>query len=162
MSKLLITVIVLAVVLFGAFFLLNTNEDAEQIVNTNEDAEQIVNTNDQEEIGTENISDITQTNNNNEVKTFFMTGENFKFFLDGVDNPDIRVNKGDTVRVEFSSTQGVHDWVVDEFNAATGQVRDTDGSTFVEFIANEIGTFEYYCSVGQHRANGMKGNLIVE
>ena len=34
--------------------------------------------------------------------------------------------------------------------------------TFVEFTVDKTGTFEYYCSVGQHRANGMVGNLIVE
>jgi len=97
----------------------------------------------------------------NTVKTFSLTGENFKFTLDGVDNPDIVVNKGDTVRIEFKSVGGFHDWKVDEFGASTSQVRDTDGPTSVEFVADKAGTFEYYCSVGQHRANGMRGNLIV-
>ena len=96
------------------------------------------------------------------VKTFVVTGENFKFVVNGASNPDIKVNKGDRVRIEFTSTKGFHDWVVDEFDVATKQVRDSDGMTYVEFIADKIGTFEYYCSVGQHRANGMKGNLIVK
>jgi plastocyanin len=135
MNKLLVTLVVLLIVGVGAFFLLS---DADTVDSSSED-------------------DVS-----NGVKTFVMTGENFKFFLDGVDNPDIRVKQGDTVRIEFSSTQGLHDWVVDEFNAATTQIRDTDESTFVEFVTDQTGTFEYYCSVGQHRANGMKGNLIVE
>ena len=96
------------------------------------------------------------------VKTFVVTGENFKFVVNGASNLDIKVNKGDRVRIEFTSTKGFHDWVVDEFDVATKQVRDSDGMTYVEFIADKIGTFEYYCSVGQHRANGMKGNLIVK
>jgi plastocyanin len=137
MNKLLVALVVLFIVGVGAFFLLASNSD-----------------------GTENIP--PEGENSNVVKTFVMTGENFKFVMGGLDNPDIKVKKGDTVRIEFSSTQGFHDWVVDEFNTATDQVRDTDGSTFVEFVANQKGTFEYYCSVGQHRANGMKGNLIVE
>jgi plastocyanin len=29
-------------------------------------------------------------------------------------------------------------------------------------VADKKGTFEYYCSVGQHRALGMKGKLVVE
>jgi len=98
----------------------------------------------------------------NQMKTFVLTGDNFKFVMDGVDNPNLVVKEGDKVRIEFTSSKGFHDWVVDEFSAATEQVRDTDGSTFVEFIADKKGTFEYYCSVGKHRANGMKGNLIVE
>jgi len=96
-----------------------------------------------------------------EVKTFTITGENFKFMMDGVENPDIVVNEGDTVRIEFTSTDGLHDWVVDEFTAATEQVRPDAEPTFVEFVADEAGTFEYYCSVGKHREMGMKGNLIV-
>ena len=48
----------------------------------------------------------------------------------------ITVKEGDKVRIEFSSAQGFHDWVVDEFDAATAQVRDTDGMSFVEFIAD--------------------------
>lgn len=94
-------------------------------------------------------------------KTFIVTGENFKFFIGGVENPDIIVNKGDLVRIEFESTSGFHDWVVDEFSAATEKVKD-GGATFVEFSADKTGTFEYYCSVGSHRANGMSGNFIVK
>ena len=105
---------------------------------------------------------INNENEASDIKTFVFTGENFKFVMNEVDNPDIVVNNGDKVRIEFTSTQGFHDWVVDEFSAATSKVRDTDGMTSVEFTADEVGTFEYYCSVGEHRENGMKGNLIVE
>lgn len=95
------------------------------------------------------------------VKTFALTGENFRFVMDGQEAPILRVKQGDTVRIEFSSTQGFHDWVVDEFNAATGKVNEGQ-STSAEFVADEKGSFEYYCSVGQHRVQGMKGILVVE
>ena len=95
------------------------------------------------------------------VKTFVMTGENFKFVMNELNNPEIKVKQGDKVRIEFTSTDGFHDWVVDEFNAATQRV-NTGSSTFVEFVADKKGTFEYYCSVGKHREMGMKGNLVVE
>jgi plastocyanin len=32
----------------------------------------------------------------------------------------------------------------------------------VEFTPNIVGEFEYYCSVGDHRAKGMTGTIIVE
>jgi len=96
-----------------------------------------------------------------DVKVFSLTGEEFKFVMNGVDNPNIIVNEGDKVRIEFASTQGFHDWVLDEFDATTEKVNEGD-STSVEFIADKKGTFEYYCSVGQHRANGMKGIFIVQ
>lgn len=113
------------------------------------------------ETDVENVQPTETLEPTGEVKTFVMTGENFKFVMDGEDNPTITVNKGDTVRIEFTSTQGFHDWVVDEFNAATQKVQSPD-STFVEFVADQTGQFEYYCSVGSHRANGMWGTLIVE
>lgn len=107
------------------------------------------------------IDDGSGANSDGELKTFVVTGDHLRFFIDGKENPDIRVKEGDWVRIDFSSTEGFHDWVVDEFGAATAKVPAGE-STFVEFIAGQKGTFEYYCSVGQHRANGMKGRFIVE
>ena len=98
---------------------------------------------------------------NNVNKIFILTGQNFKFVMDGVDNPELRVSKGDKVRIEFTPSEGFHDWKVDEFSAATKKVKAGD-STVVEFAADQAGTFEYYCSVGSHRQQGMKGKLIVE
>lgn len=95
------------------------------------------------------------------VKTFVVTGDHLRFFVDGLENPDMKVNLGDRVRIEFVSTEGFHDWKIDEFNAATEKV-NPGTTTVVEFVADKQGTFEYYCSVGKHRANGMKGNFIVE
>jgi plastocyanin len=95
------------------------------------------------------------------TKTFELTGRDFAFFMDGESRPEIRVKEGDRVRIEFTSTQGYHDWVVDEFDAATEKVNE-GGSTFVEFTADRKGEFEYYCSVGSHRERGMWGMLIVE
>lgn len=91
-----------------------------------------------------------------EVTTIEISGKNFEF-----SKSEIRVKKGDTVKIVFSSTGGLHDWVVDEFNAKTDQV-NTGSTAEVEFVADKAGTFEYYCSVGNHRAMGMVGNLIVE
>lgn len=103
---------------------------------------------------------VTSSSQANAV-TFRMEGENFRFMMGGQENPELRVKQGDIVRIEFKSASGFHDWVVDEFGARTEQV-NTGGASSVEFVASQKGTFEYYCSVGQHRQNGMKGNLIVE
>lgn len=91
-----------------------------------------------------------------QTKTFNVNGDNFKFAPN-----EIKVNEGDTVVINFKNTGGFHDWVLDEFNAKTQQLGDGASET-VTFVANKKGTFEYYCSVGQHRQMGMKGNLIVE
>jgi plastocyanin len=91
-----------------------------------------------------------------QTKEFNVDGKNFEFSMG-----EIKVKKGDTVRINFTSTDGFHDWVVDEFSASTERV-NTDGTSTVIFIADQSGTFEYYCSVGSHRALGMFGSLVVE
>ena len=95
------------------------------------------------------------------AKTFNLTGVPFKFIMDGIESPELRVNYGDRVRINFISTEGFHNWVVDEFNAMTQNI-SAGNSTYVEFIAGKRGTFEYYCSIGMHRQNGMFGKLVVE
>lgn len=90
------------------------------------------------------------------AKVFEVTGKNFSF-----STSEIRVKKGDTVVINFESTDGFHDWVLDEFNARTSKVQPGT-PTSVTFVAEEAGTFEYYCSVGNHRQQGMVGTLIVE
>lgn len=104
---------------------------------------------------------IEQPISENVNKVFIITGENFKFKMENKNNPDLIVKEGEKVRIEFTSTDGFHDLVIDEFQAKTQKVRPGT-PTFVEFIASKKGTFEYYCSVGSHRQQGMKGNLIIE
>lgn len=72
----------------------------------------------------------------------------------------INVKKGDTVKIVFTNKEGMHDWRLDEFNVKTKMTREGDSDT-VTFVADKAGTFEYYCSVGNHRAMGMKGSLVV-
>lgn len=74
---------------------------------------------------------------------------------------EIRVKAGDTVRVTFKNTVGTHDWTLDEFSAKTPLINAGEEST-VEFVADQAGTYEFYCSVPGHREAGMKGTLIVE
>src|SRR3990167_9256749 len=45
---------------------------------------------------------------------------------------------------------------------AVKEFNNTGQSASVEFTADKAGGFEYYCSVGTHRAMGMVGAFIVE
>src|SRR3989344_5824812 len=91
-----------------------------------------------------------------EIKTFTVIGKNFSF-----SPAEIKVKKGDTVKITLQNTGGTHDFVIDEFNVRTPRIKNGETAT-VEFVADKIGQFEYYCSVTGHRAMGMKGLLIVE
>jgi len=74
---------------------------------------------------------------------------------------EIRVNLGDTVRVTYLNGGGRHDWVLDEFEGARTAVITGGRSETVEFVADQAGTFEYYCSVPGHRQAGMVGSFVV-
>lgn len=91
-----------------------------------------------------------------EVKEFVLTAMPFEYSV-----KEIRVKKGDRVRIVLKNEKGMHDWVVDEFNVRTKQLKVGETDT-VEFVADKAGTFEYYCSVPTHRQMGMVGKLIVE
>lgn len=88
--------------------------------------------------------------------TFTVDGGNF-YFTPGT----IKVKKGDTVIINFKNDGGMHNWVLDEFQVTMAPIK-TGQTAAVQFVADKAGTFEYYCSVGSHRAMGMKGQLIVE
>ena len=92
-----------------------------------------------------------------EVKEFTIVGGNYYYTID-----EIRVKRGNKVRITFSSEEGFHDLVLDEFNVATQRFRPGEGEETVEFVADQAGEFEYYCSVGDHRSRGQVGKLIVE
>lgn len=73
----------------------------------------------------------------------------------------IKVKKGDTVKVIVSSKDMMHDFNIDEFNVHMPIVKSGNTGT-VEFVASKAGTFEFYCSVGEHRKMGQVGTLTVE
>lgn len=98
---------------------------------------------------------ITQAAKNT-LQEFTISGSNFKF-----DPQEIIVKKGDTVKITFKNSGGMHDFVLDEFNVKTKRLT-TGAQESVQFVADKSGSFQYYCSVGQHRAMGMWGTLNVE
>ena len=74
---------------------------------------------------------------------------------------EIRVKKGEQVKIVLKSVDMMHDFVIDELDVRSEIIKSGD-TREVEFTADTVGEFEFYCSVGQHRANGMVGTLIVE
>lgn len=106
--------------------------------------------------GTMADDDVTIVDDIEADVTVEISGVNFAFSQD-----EIRVSEGDVVKIVFTSEEGFHDWVVDEFDAATEQIQAGSTSTVI-FTADRTGSYEYYCSVGRHREMGMVGTLIVE
>ena len=88
-------------------------------------------------------------------KDFTVTGQNYSFTPSA-----LTVNKCDTVKITFKNANGYHDLRLDDFNVATTRISSGEEAT-ITFVADKTGSFEYYCSVGDHRAAGMKGTLVV-
>ncbi len=136
----------------------DANQNEEVIENVNDDGDTAdglnvnLNVNANVNLGNDNGN----TNSEPTVKTFTVAAKNFSFDL-----AEIRVKKGDKVKITLNNVSGFHDFVLDAFNVRTKQMQSPYTET-IEFTADKTGTFEYYCSVGTHRAMGMKGNLIVE
>lgn len=103
----------------------------------------------------QNSNSVLSAQNTN-AKEFRVSGKNFSFAPS-----QIRVKQGETVRIVFDNAEGFHDLRIDGYNVGTKQIYEGN-SEFVEFKADKTGSFEYYCSVGSHRQQGMRGTLLVE
>jgi plastocyanin len=89
-----------------------------------------------------------------------LTLDSFEF---GYDQKELALKKGQTVQMTLTNSGKMpHDWVVDEIAGAKTQMIKNGETTTITFVADTAGEFEYYCSVGQHRQQGMVGKLIVE
>ncbi len=160
MNKTATIVIVIIIILLGGWLLLR-DRDAIDDTNIATTTNTIIptttppTTNTPPTTGT-STGTSTATSTSSAVKTFTVTGTNFAFAP-----TTMSVNKGDKVRIAFKNAGGFHDFRIDEFAVATKTLSAGQEET-IEFTANKTGSFEYYCSVGNHRAMGMKGTLTVK
>lgn len=104
--------------------------------------------------GTDISGGITVTTG--KIQTFTITADNYAFSTKAM-----TVNKGDTVRITLKSSNGTHDLKVDGYDVKTDRLSSGEEDT-IEFVADKAGTFEFYCTYGNHRAMGMKGTLTVK
>ena len=96
------------------------------------------------------------------VKEFTM--ESFVEFVDGQPKPqfslkEITVNKGDKVKIKITNIKGTHDFKLDEFNIYAGTPLNQE--VVVEFTADKVGEFVYYCNQPGHRQAGQWGTIRV-
>lgn len=149
-TKHLVVAAVVLIVLGGGAWYLMQNQTSTQtptppVTSTSKPTEDV--------LETTNSSDSAMTEG---VKEINIESQGLKFTT-----TEIRVKKGETVRLTYKNNQGNHDWTIDEFNAKTKVLAAGQQET-IEFVADKTGSFEYYCSVPGHRAAGLKGMLIVE
>ncbi|MBN2116800.1 MAG: nitrite reductase, copper-containing [Anaerolineales bacterium] len=82
--------------------------------------------------------------------------------IDGVPNPTLSANVGDTLKITLSSGEGVeHDIAFPDFNAMSEHVVGKGSRTTFEFAVDMGGSFLYYCTIPGHRQAGMEGKFEV-
>ncbi len=83
--------------------------------------------------------------------------------IDGISNPDLVVKQSDLVRITIINGDPMpHDLTIDAFNVSSGQLIEDEQTVTIEFMADRVGDFVYYCSVPGHREVGMEGLLKVK
>lgn len=104
-----------------------------------------------------NMTTSTTEQMSEDTKEITIEGAEFSFTP-----TTLRLKKGETVKLTLKNIGKMpHDFVIDELNVRTKIIKGGETDT-IEFTPENSGTFEYYCSVGSHRAMGMKGMLTVE
>jgi len=154
MNNKIIAVVIVVVLVSGGFLLFKNRGMAPTIgptdveINTNMP---VPGSNVDEMIVEEEVTETSPTN----VKEFSVDASSFSF------SPStMTVNKGDTLKVTVKNMKGTHSLKIDEFNTSTRILNAGEEQT-ITFVADKTGTFQYYCSVGNHRAMGMVGTFTV-
>jgi plastocyanin len=78
---------------------------------------------------------------------------------------EIKAKPGETVTVNLVNAGGSHDFDIDELDIDTEVITTGQENTVDITIPQDAvpGTeYAYYCSVGNHRAQGMEGTIIVQ
>jgi nitrite reductase (NO-forming) len=82
--------------------------------------------------------------------------------IDGVKNPALTANVGDTVKITLVSGDGVeHDISFPDFNAQSEHISGKGAQTTLEFVPDRPGSFAYICVVAGHKEAGMTGQFEV-
>jgi nitrite reductase (NO-forming) len=82
--------------------------------------------------------------------------------IDGVKNPTLSANVGDTVRVTLTGGDAVeHDIAFPDFSAQSDHIAGKGSSSTFEFVADKPGSFVYSCLLAGHKEAGMIGKFEV-
>ena len=154
MQKTIVGIIILVVIIGGVIWLISTSRTDNADVPV-ENGDNATATSTDSNATTTIDTSATTTVSTGTVKEFTVTGSPFSFapFL-------LTVKKGDTVKITFINAAGFHDLVLDAFDVRTKPLNAGEQET-IEFVADKAGNFEYYCSIGTHRQQGMKVTFTV-
>ena len=150
LNPLLIGSIVLAIAVLGAGLWVSNSNTSKEAVET-----QVSDNTNKTQPEVAGLTDVSEEENS-DMRTVEVEAGSFYY------NPDeIRVKTGENVRIELTAKDMMHDFNIDELEVDSPVIQAGE-TVIIEFTAEEAGEYEYYCSVGNHRAMGQVGRLVVE
>ena len=162
MKNIIITLVVVVIIALGVWFYStnspeSSSDDTGRASSSTETADAVRVTAPTDSIVASTTSDSVVASGASTPHSVAITvvGTNYEF-----DPATMTMHKGDVVRLTFKNSNGFHDFRIDELMVATRKMPAGQEDT-VEFTPDKVGTFEYYCSIGNHRAMGMRGTLTV-
>jgi len=137
----------LAVVVVGAVFMTTNNNKNKNSKDTTSSLKVPVDIeSDVEEMVVEEVG---------EAREILVKGNEFKF-----SPASISVEKGENIRLVFENIgTSSHNFKIEGLGISTATIPGGETDT-VNFVAEESGTYNFYCGVGNHRALGMEGELV--
>lgn len=144
--KIFWTLLIVIVIVVVGFWIFSDDNDITEIID--EEMDELL----------EDMIDEDVDSETSEVREFHVEGfDNFSFSMN-----EMNVNAGDTIRVTFFNAGNMpHDIVFEGIDDASTSILSGGEEEVIEFTVSESGTYEYYCSVGNHREMGMIGTLTV-
>ena len=92
-----------------------------------------------------------------EARKIVVEGDEFKFTP-----TSITVKKGEKIMLTFKNVgKFPHNLKVDELGISTKTINGGEEDS-IEFVSEKSGTFAMYCGVGNHRQQGMEGEVEVK
>jgi len=100
-------------------------------------------------------TETSGTANESEIREIVVEGGNYYF-----ENSTINVEQGETVRIVLENVEGFHDLRIPSKEVGTNRIEAGQTDSFTVSF-DETGSYEFICSVGNHAARGMIGNIEV-
>ncbi len=151
----LMIIVAIVVVIAGAVLFMNMkNNRGTELTTTTQTGDMVV-----EESGDNNTAEAdkdVEMVEDSELRTIAIEAGSFYY-----KPAEIKVKKGEKIKIVMTSKDMMHDFMIDELNVKLPVTKSGETNS-VEFTPTKTGTFEYYCSVGEHRKNGQIGTIIVE
>ena len=135
------------------------SEVPEDDSDTEEESEQVEETEEETDTTEEETEETSESED--EVRQVEITG----FSDNSYDTEEVEVEQGETVEFVYNHDGGQHDLALEDGDGervdGTSVLSASGESDSFTYTFEEDGDYEFYCSVGSHRGQGMEGSITV-